>query len=181
MEWSGHRRGAELGAYREFISSMAQTRQWEQVWKYNWEFRKAAAGQKDMSWAEVNATLFVTEIVPSQPVVVGVKRTGYSEGGSKKRLRESGGQAGRMFGMRRAMGPCFRYNKDGEYSYGEGCQFRHNCTQCGGKNPACQYSGGTRGWHGGGQWNDGQTRPGGGQWNDGQTRPGGGQTGPRIN
>ena len=73
MEWSGHRRGAELGAYKEFISSMARTRRWEQVQKYDWEFRKAAAGQEDMSWAEVNSTLFVTEMVPSQPVVVGVK------------------------------------------------------------------------------------------------------------
>ena len=111
MEWSGHSREAELVAYREFISSMAQSRQWEQVQNYDREFRKAAARQKDVSRAEVNSTLFVTEMIPWQPVVLGMKRMGDSEGGSKKRLRESGGQAGGTFGMRRVMGPCFRYNK----------------------------------------------------------------------
>ena len=45
-----------------------------------------------MSWVEVDLTFFETEMAPSQPVLVGVRRTGDPKETSKKRIRESGGQ-----------------------------------------------------------------------------------------
>ena len=60
--------------------------------KYDEEFRRGAAGDKDKSWAEADSSLYISHIVPAVLEASGKHGAGDGEGGPKKRQQVGEGK-----------------------------------------------------------------------------------------
>ena len=74
-----------MAACQEFSAKMARAHPWDLVQKYDEEFRRGAAGDKEKSWAEADSLLYISRIVPAVLEAGGKQGASDGEGRPKKR------------------------------------------------------------------------------------------------
>ena len=117
-------RGAEIWQYVDTIQDAANNFQWENVARYDYNFRKLMELRPERCWATINTQMW-TKCMRHPFVSIG------NANGSKQQGQQGGGSK-RPDGKKESA--CWKYNRNRCNRSAADCRYKHKCSYCGSYN-----------------------------------------------